>query len=440
MKKTHIMRTVCAVSLTAACAWGLAGCSSESDASTSTGGVAGTVNGVEIAEDTITNYIQGVREQLGAADEESWGTWLSQNGYTPASVREEVFNSYVSRELLREGVDEKGLTVESSEIDEQIDKVKQNYDTDEKWQAALDQAGMTEESYRAEIEQKLKENKLYASFASDEDPSDADMLQYAQMYATAYDGSKRSSHILFNSDDEATAQEVLDKLNSGELDFVDAVKEYSQDPGSVELDGDVGWNNPSNLAQQYKDALDPLEKDQLSGLVTTQFGIHIIKCTEVYTAPEEVTSLDQIPEEWISVIATSLKSTRQQEAYQQWLDEATEAADIKMNDMPQGLPYDVDMSKYPAPSTDEGTDEGADGTADEAGDAAADGTTDESTEGATDGQPADGSDAPASEDAAAADGQTDDAAEGTADGAADAADVSEGDDAAATDGQPAEAA
>ena len=81
-----------------------------------------------------------------------------------------MFNSYAQRELLKEGVEEKGITVESSEIDEQIDKVKANYDTDEKWQAALDQAGMTEDSYRAEIEQKLKENKLYASFASDEDP------------------------------------------------------------------------------------------------------------------------------------------------------------------------------------------------------------------------------------------------------------------------------
>ena len=60
-------------------------------------------NGVEIAEDTITNYIQGVREQLGADDEDSWGTWLSQNDYTPASVREEVFNSYAQRELLKEG-------------------------------------------------------------------------------------------------------------------------------------------------------------------------------------------------------------------------------------------------------------------------------------------------------------------------------------------------
>ena len=305
-----------------------------------------------------------------------------------------------------------------AEIDEQIDKVKANYDTDEKWQAALDQAGMTEDSYRAEIEQKLKENKLYASFASDEDPSDADMLQYAQMYATAYDGSKRSSHILFNSDDEATAQEVLDKLNSGELDFVDAVKEYSQDPGSVERDGDVGWNNPSNLAKEYKDGLEPLEKGQLSGLVTTQFGIHIIKCTDVYKAPEEVTSLDQIPEEWISVIASSLKSTKQQEAYKKWLDETTEAADIKINDMPQGLPYDVDMSKYPAPNADSG---------------ATDGTQEGSTDGAeggeaADGASADGTDAPASEDQAATDGA--DSSEGNADAAA-------GDNASE---QPAEAA
>lgn len=55
MKKTYIMKTVCAVGLTAACAWGLAGCSSDDNASSGTGGVAGTVNGVEIAEDTITN-------------------------------------------------------------------------------------------------------------------------------------------------------------------------------------------------------------------------------------------------------------------------------------------------------------------------------------------------------------------------------------------------
>lgn len=417
MKKTYIMKTVCAVSLTAACAWGLAACSGGADASSGTGGVAATVNGTEISEDTVTNYIQGVRTQLGADDEEAWGTWLAQNSYTPASVREEVINSYAQRELVREAVEEKGITIDSAEIDSSVNDMKQYYDTDEKWQAALEQAGMTEESYRDEIELKLKENELYASFASEEDPSEADMLQYGQMYASAYDGARRSSHILFAAEDEATAQEVLDKINSGELDFVDAVKEYSKDTASAEKDGDVGWDKMSNLDSDYTAGLEALEKDQVSGLVTSQFGIHIIKCTDVFTAPEEVTSIDQIPAEWVDTIKQSLGQQKQQEAYQQWLTEAREAADVQINDMPSGLPYDLDMSKYPSPST-EGTD-----------------TATEGSEG----------DAPASDGADASVEGTDEA--GAADGAAEGEAAASGDEAAGTDGgaegapeQPAEAA
>lgn len=415
MKKTYIMKTVCAMSLTAACAWGLAACSSGSDASTSAGGVAATVNGTEISEDTVTSYIQGVRTQLGSDDEEAWGNWLAQNSYTPASVREEVINSYVQRELVREAVEEKGIVIESSEIDDSVNQMKQYYDTDEKWQSALEQAGMTEESYRDEIDLKLKENKLYASFASEEDPSEEDMLQYSQMYATAYDGAKRSSHILFAADDEATAQEVLDKINSGELDFVDAVKEYSTDTASAEKDGDVGWDKTSSLDSDYTAGLDALEKDQVSGLVTSQFGIHIIKCTDVFTAPEEVTSTDQLPAEWVENIKTSLASQKQQEAYQAWLEEAREAADVKINDMPSGLPYDLDMSKYQTESTD-GTDDAAatDGTGDAAeGDAAADGAT---ADGAAEG------DAAAAENAdGSADATTEGATDGTAEQPAEAA-------------------
>ena len=96
----------------------------------------------------------------------------------------------------------------------------------------LEQAGMTEDEYRSEIELQLKAKELYNTFTSSEEPSNDDMLQYAQMYASAYDGAKRSSHILFDSDDEATAQDVLNKINSGELDFAEAAKQYSKDTGS----------------------------------------------------------------------------------------------------------------------------------------------------------------------------------------------------------------
>lgn len=355
MKASRIISTVCAMGLSAACVMGVAGCSSNNQSSGS-GAVAATINGTEIYEDTVTDYIQSVREQQGLTDEDSWGNYLAQMGTDPAGVREQIINTYVTRELINSGAEEKGVTVDSSEVDSYVDKMKSNYDSDEKWQSALEQAGMTEDEYRSEIELQLKAKELYNTFTSSEEPSNDDMLQYAQMYASAYDGAKRSSHILFDSDDEATAQDVLNKINSGELDFAEAAKQYSNDTGSKDAGGDVGWDKTSSFVQEYTDALSGLEKGQVSGLVTSSYGIHIIKCTDVYNAPKEkaddgtetvkITSLDQIPSEWQETIKESLQSQGQTTNYQNWLKEKKESSDLKINDMPSGLPYDVDMSKY----------------------------------------------------------------------------------------------
>lgn len=419
MKKSHIMKAVCAVGLSAACVWSLAACTSGDQASGDSGAVAATVGDVPISEDTVTKYIESIRSQMGVTDEDSWGNWLAQNGYTPESVREEVINSYVQRELIRTGADERGITVDSAEVDGYVDQMKQNYDTDEKWQEALTQAGMTEDEYRSEIELQLKNRGLIESFASDEDPSEEDMLQYAQMYATTYDGAKRSSHILFDSGDEATAQEVLDKLNAGELDFAEAAKEYSKD-GSASDGGDVGWDKTSSFVEEYQTALDGLEKDQMSGLVTSTYGIHIIKCTDVFTAPEEVTSLDQIPSDWVDSIKSSLKSQKQSEAYQQWLEEYKESSDVVINPMPEGLPYAVDMSKYQSSddaATEDGSDEGSDASNEsgENADAAADGAADGAEGGESTGESSDNAeDADASAgDAANGEGQPAEGAEGS---------------------------
>ena len=422
MKKSHIMKAVCAVGLSAACVWSLAACTSGDQASGDSGAVAATVGDVPISEDTVTKYIESIRSQMGVTDEDSWGNWLAQNGYTPESVREEVVNSYVQRELIKKGADERGVTVDSAEVDGYVDQMKQNYDTDEKWQEALTQAGMTEDEYRSEIELQLKNRGLLESFASDEEPSEEDLLQYAQMYATTYDGAKRSSHILFDSGDEATAREVLDKLNAGELDFAEAAKEYSKD-GSASDGGDVGWDKTSSFVEEYQTALDGLEKDQMSGLVTSTYGIHIIKCTDVFTAPEEVTSLDQIPSDWVDSIKSSLKSQKQNEAYQQWLEEYKESSDVVINPMPEGLPYAVDMSKYQTSddaAAEDGSDEGSDASnesgenADAAADAA-DGAADGSEAGESTGEPANNAeDADASaDDAANGEGQPAEGAEGS---------------------------
>ncbi len=418
MNSAKIMKVVCVAGLSAACAWSLAGCAN-GDASGSSGGTAATVNGVDIPESTITEYIESYRTSASLTDEDSWGQWMADNDMTPETVREEIIDSFVTRELVNQGADEKGITVDSSEIDSYVEKTKENYDSDEKWQAALEQVGLTEQDYRDELELQLKSKSLQESFASDEEPSQEDLLSYAQMYASAYDGAKKSSHILFASDDQETAQKVLDQINSGELDFVTAVKEYSKDTTSAEDDGNVGWDKTSNLVTEYTDALSGLSKGQVSGLVTSEYGIHIIKCTDVFNAPKttgddgtetvEVTSLDQIPSEWLDSIKSSLKSQQESEAYNSWLEDYKSSADIEINDMPEGLSYDLDMSNYT--SSDDSSDDTADSTStDDSTASTSDGTsTDDSTASSSDGT--DASTSSSTEDTASSDAATESSTE-----------------------------
>lgn len=342
MKASSIAKAVCAVSLSALCVVGITACSGNS--SKSTGGVAATVNGAEIQEDEVTSSVESIRTQMSLTDEDTWGQWLVKNNYTPEKVREEVIDSLVTKQLIIQGAEEKGVTVSDDEVQSYVDQMKSNYASDDKWQEALKSVNMTEDEYKSNIKTSLLQQGLMKTFEGD-DPTDEDVLSYAKTYLSSYDGAKRSSHILFDSDDEATAQSVLDQINAGTLDFAEAAKTYSKD-SSAQNGGDVGWDKLNSFVSEYTAGLADLSKGQVSGLVTSSYGIHIIKCTDEFTAPSELTSLDQLPTEFVDQFRSSLKSQNQSKAYQQWLTDAKSNAEIDIKDMPSGLPYDLDLSKY----------------------------------------------------------------------------------------------
>lgn len=439
MKKLSFAKSLASVGLAAVCALGIVGCSEQtSDTPTYTGGVAATVNGVEIPEDKVTQAIQDIRAQMSLTEEDAWGQWLADNDYTPESVREEIVNSFVDQELVKQGGEAEGITADPTEIDQYVETMRGHYDSDSAWAEALEAVGMTEDEYRDNIALSLVSQQLQQKVGEGAaEPTDEEVLESAKTYVSSYDGAKKSSHILFEASDEAQAQEVLDKINAGELDFATAAESYSKDTASAAEGGNVGWDRLSNLVTEYTTALADLNKGDVSGLVTSTYGIHIIQCTDVFEAPEELTSLDQLPTEFQDSIRTMLQSSNQSNAYYTWLEEQRNAADIQINDMPEGLPYYVDMANYSKTETS------TDGTGVTAVDA--DGNPITLDEGAADGE-GEGAEAPVAE-------GVDEGAEGAEDAAAAAADEAAadtegaapaGDDAAAeqpTDGaQPAEGA
>ncbi len=93
---------------------------------------------------------------------------------------------------------------------------------------------------------------------------------------------RKAAHILINDgeDADATLQEIQDKLAAGEA-FSELAKTYSQDPGSAEAGGDLGWVSPGDMVEAFDEKLFAMEAGTISDSVKTQFGYHLIQLNEI---------------------------------------------------------------------------------------------------------------------------------------------------------------
>lgn len=345
MKHGALLRKISVVGVSAACCIALVGCGGTNYGYT--GGVAATVNGAEIQEDTITKYIQDFRISSDLTSDDDWGNWMKENSFDPATVRDQVIDYYVENELKKQACDEKGITVEQSQVDDEINNMKANYDSDDAWKQALSSAGLTEDQYRESVEAGLLDKALEDAVAGDAATADdSKVLDMLNAYYTMFNGAKKSSHILFASGDTEKAQEVLDQINAGTLDFAEAAKQYSTDTASAADGGNVGWDAINSFVTDYTDALDGLSVGQVSGLVTSDYGIHIIKCTDEFTCDGKATSLSAYPQEFVDYISNIVKDQSKSTAYSNWFNDYKAQADIQNNDMPENVPYNLDMTKY----------------------------------------------------------------------------------------------
>ena len=77
-------------------------------------------------------------------------------------------------------------------------------------------------------------------------------------------------------------EELQQKLNDGES-FEDLAREYSDDPGSAKQGGDLGWVATGEMVKPFEDALFSMNKGEVSDVVESQFGLHLIKLEDIRT-------------------------------------------------------------------------------------------------------------------------------------------------------------
>ncbi|CRI56303.1 SurA N-terminal domain-containing protein [Pseudomonas sp. CCOS 191] len=152
---------------------------------------------------------------------------------------------------------------------------------------------------------------------------------------------RHAAHILIEVSDKtddakakARIEEIQQRLDKGE-DFAKLAKEFSQDPGSANTGGDLGFAGPGVYDPAFEDALYKLNKDQVSAPVRTEFGYHLIKLLGVQ-APD-VPSFASLKDKLTHELKTQQVEQRFVEATKQLEDTAFEASDLAQPAQDLGL-------------------------------------------------------------------------------------------------------
>lgn len=120
------------------------------------------------------------------------------------------------------------------------------------------------------------------------DVSEADLVQFYADNRQQFLGAeqRRASHILIEGDDQAAvakAEEIAEKLQAGE-DFAALAAEYSDDTGSANEGGDLGYIQLDVMEPAFENVLFSLEVGHFSEPVKTDFGYHLILVTDIQEA------------------------------------------------------------------------------------------------------------------------------------------------------------
>lgn len=125
---------------------------------------------------------------------------------------------------------------------------------------------------------------------------------------------------------KAEAEKVLSEAKANPKQFAELAKKYSQDPGSAQNGGNLGFfAQDGTMVKPFEDAAFALQVDQISPLVETQFGYHILKLVAVKDMPKFADVKDQI--------VTQLKQEKASKVFNTQVDKLTESVFLNSKEL-----------------------------------------------------------------------------------------------------------
>jgi peptidyl-prolyl cis-trans isomerase C len=210
----------------------------------------------------------------------------------PIAYRQ-ALDQLVMRELITQEAQARQIAPDETAVEQDYKQVRGQFKTEKEWARFLSSSGFDAAALRTELRTRNLVNKVVRQEAEKLPAvmSDADAKAFYDQNPTLFDAGERvrASHILLRVPEGAgpevkkaqlvKAEAALARVRKGE-DFMEVARQVSEDPGSAPRGGDLGAFGKGKMVPAFEQAAFALPAGQVSRLVESPFGFHIIKVQE----------------------------------------------------------------------------------------------------------------------------------------------------------------
>jgi len=260
---------------------------------------------------------------------------------TRSKIRRAALDHLIEKKLLEQKIKELNIKVSDEEVRQAIDDVKKqnNITSQEALVSALAGQGLTFEQYRNQLQEQIERLKLVSmEVRSKIQVGETEMRDYYEANRAKYseDDTFRARHIFFKTSEKAPADDIKRTMTTalmvlaeakGGKDFAELARSYSEDPAARKDGGDLGSFKKGDMLPELEKAIIALKPGEVSELVYTPAGFHIIKLEERVSG--KLKPFDSVKTE----IEDALYRKKSEERFSQWAKELRQKASIEMKDL-----------------------------------------------------------------------------------------------------------
>ena len=244
--------------------------------------------GLKISDHEIVDFLNEVpafKDEKGQFSEETFKMYLRNQGYSEASFMGEIRRSQTIQKLQDKIVNLTFIASSAVENDFKASETKMEVEY-----LKLNSDNIPMDIEQSKIDTFLKDeknvSKVSAWYESHKSDYDKEAKVKASHILISHKGAQNASAKVekrAKKDAEAKAQEILKKLSNGE-NFTDLAKAETDEPNGNISGGDLGYFSKGDMVKEFSDVAFNLKKGEISSLVHTKFGYHIIKVEDIIPA------------------------------------------------------------------------------------------------------------------------------------------------------------